>query len=140
MTSHEDWSSNFSWGDIWLFCLESWMIFLALLTSILFELTQILAGLDRDWTDPQRVTHIPKNHLTLTLKSPWAPVRFRRSMRPVLYCYILGVQPGYIVLVWVLILKNIWVCYDLRQYQPYTNTSLVGTLVNTRFMPLIYQS
>jgi hypothetical protein len=72
------------------------MIFLALLTSTLFELPKFWLALiwtGLDWTDPQRVTHIPKNHSTLTLKSPQAPVRFRRSMRLVLY----GVQPGYIV-------------------------------------------
>ncbi len=64
------------------------MIFLALLTSTLFELPKFWLALiwtGLDWTDPQRVTHIPKNHSTLTLKSPQAPVRFRRSMRLVLY-------------------------------------------------------
>ncbi len=59
---------HFPWGVIWWFCSESWMIFLALLTSTLFELPKfwlplICTGLD--WSDPQtqRVTHIPQESL-----------------------------------------------------------------------------
>lgn len=69
-----------------------------------FWAPQILAGLDLDWTGliPIRVTHIPKNHLTLTLKSPQAPVRFRWSMRWVLYCVIYIYKPIW-ALVWYVI-------------------------------------
>jgi hypothetical protein len=44
--------------------------------------------------------------------------------------FIYMVQPRYMVLVLVSIsvLKNLPIVYDLRQYQPYTNTSLVWDL------------
>jgi hypothetical protein len=38
-----------------------------------------------------------------------------------------GLQPDeYTILVWTLILTNVAVGYDLRQYQPHTSTGLVG--------------
>jgi len=50
-----------------------------------------------------------------------------------IYIYIYRVQPGYVVVVWVLVLKNTWIGYDLRQYPPYTS-------INTKFIPAIHQA